>query len=88
MKNQSRVRAVAATGIFVLGFLCGSVAQRPAQAQWKELGGEVVKQAGQQGGALGSATQLGSAIVDMEGHVSALQKNLDTLKKIKAALGG
>jgi len=37
---------------------------------------------------LGSVTKLGTAIVDMEKHVDGLQKNLDTLKQIKSALGG
>ena len=37
---------------------------------------------------LGSVGQLGAAIVDMQQHVNELQKNLDTLKKVKSALGG
>ena len=36
----------------------------------------------------GSAAQFGSTLVDMEQHVNGLQKNLDALKKVKAALGG
>ena len=39
------------------------------------------------GGAVGSVVELGSAIIDMQQHVDGLQKNLDTLKKIKSALG-
>jgi hypothetical protein len=40
------------------------------------------------GGALGSAKELGSSIVEMQQHVDGLQKNLATLKKVEAALGG
>ena len=40
------------------------------------------------GGSLGAAGQLGSSITEMEQHVSGLQKNLDTLKKIQSALMG
>ena len=39
-------------------------------------------------GALGSAKELGSSIVEMQQHVDGLQKNLATLKKVEAALGG
>ena len=37
---------------------------------------------------LAAAGQLGSSITDMEQHVTGLQKNLDTLKKIQSALTG
>jgi hypothetical protein len=42
----------------------------------------------QLGGALGSAQELGASIVEMQQHVDGLQKNLATLKKVQAALGG
>ena len=71
-------------GVFGLGYFCGTIGQRQADAQ---LGG-VLEQAGKMGGPVGAAGQLGSSIVEMEGHVSGLQKNLDTLKKIQSALGG
>jgi hypothetical protein len=81
-----------AAGIFTAGFLCGSFGEHPAgaqmDAQMKELGGAVMKEAGGQGGALGAAGELGTSILEMQDHVTALQKNLDTLKKIKSALGG
>jgi hypothetical protein len=64
-------------GMFVLGFISGSVSQRPAQAQVPGLGGT-----------LGSVTELGSSIVEMQQHVDGLQKNLTTLKKVQGALGG
>jgi len=74
--------------VFGAGFLCGSVTQRSADAQLKELGEAAMKKAGESGGALGSATQLGTAVVDMQQHVDGLQKNIEVLKKIKASLGG
>jgi hypothetical protein len=64
-------------GMFLLGFVMGSMNQRPAQAQIPNLGG-----------ALGSAQELGTSIVEMQQHVDGLQKNLATLKKVQAALGG
>jgi len=74
--------------IFAVGFLCGSMSQRPAHAQLGELGKEAIEKAGESGGALGSAVQLGKAIIEMQQHVDGLQKNLDTLKKVKSSLGG
>ena len=81
-------RVGAAVAIFTAGYLCGTVAQRPADAQVKDLGGAVMKQAGESGGALGSAAKLGTAIGDMQSQVDGLQKNLETLKGIKSSLGG
>jgi hypothetical protein len=75
-------------GLFAAGFLCGSVTQRRADAQLGELGKEAMEKAGQPGGALGSAVQLGTAIVEMQQHVDGLQKNIDVVKKVKASLGG
>jgi hypothetical protein len=71
--------------VFTAGYLCGSLTeQRSANAQM----GELMKRATEGGGILGSAAQLGTTISDMEKNVSGLQKNLDTLRKVKAALGG
>ena len=66
-------------GMFALGFVSGAMSQRPVQAQVRLPG---------VGGALGSVTELGSSIVEMQQHVNGLQKNLDTLKKVQSALGG
>jgi hypothetical protein len=74
--------------VFGAGYVCGSLGSRPAEAQVKELGGAVMKQAGESGGALGSAAKLGTAITDMQEQVNGLQKNLEVLKTIKSALGG
>jgi hypothetical protein len=67
-------------GMFMLGYVSGSVSQRSAQAQVPGIPGA--------GGALGSVTELGSSIVEMQQHVDGLQKNLTTLKKVQSALGG
>ena len=80
-----RILGIAAIlGVFGLGYFCGAIGQRQADAQ---LGG-VLEQAGKLGGPVGAASQLGSSIVEMQEHVSGLQKNLDSLKKIQSALGG
>lgn len=71
-------------GVFALGYFCGSVNQRQADAQ---IGG-LLEQAGKGGGALGSVTQLGSSIVEMQDHVNGLQKNLESLRKVQSALTG
>ena len=78
------LRILALAGIFGAGYLCGSLGQRSAEAQL----GDVMKKAGEQGGALGSIGQLGSSIVEMQQHVDGLNKDLETLRKIKSALGG
>ncbi|HXJ81774.1 MAG TPA: hypothetical protein VMS64_24215 [Candidatus Methylomirabilis sp.] len=72
-------------GIFGLGFLCGSITQHRADAQG--VGG-LLEQAGKMGGSMGTVGQLGSSIVEMQQHVTGLQKNLDTLKGIESALTG
>ena len=71
-------------GIFGLGYLCGSLNQHRADAQG--IGG-ILEQAGKSG-ALGSVGQLGSSIVEMQEHVTGLQKNLDTLKGLQSSLMG
>ena len=76
------------TGIFGFGFLCGSVTQQNANAQLGQLGEEAMKRASESGGALGSAAKLGTTISEIQNHVNGLQKNIDTLKSVKAALGG
>jgi hypothetical protein len=70
--------------VFAIGYLFGTIHQRQADAQ---IGG-LLEQAGKGGGALGSVTQLGSSIVEMQDHVNGLQKNLETLRKVQSALGG
>ena len=76
------------TAIFSAGYLCGSMPQHNANAQFEGLGGEMLKKAAGSGGTLGSIAQLGTTITDMEKNVSGLQQNIDTLKKVKTALGG
>ncbi len=71
--------------VFTLGYVCGSVSVRPAVAQLPSLPGGL---GGQAGGSLAAVGQLGSSITDMEQHVTALQQNLDILKKVQSVLGG
>ena len=83
-KLQRALMIVLMLGVFALGYFCGTVGQRQADAQ---LGG-LLEQAGKAGGPVGSIAQLGSSIVEMQDHVNGLQKNIDSLKKIQSALGG
>jgi hypothetical protein len=83
---SARIGFVAA--IFSVGFLSGAMIQQRANAQLGGMGEELLKKTESSGGALGSIAQLGTSITDMEQHLNALQQNLETLKKIRAALGG
>jgi hypothetical protein len=78
------LRIAAVEGIFSAGYLCGTLGQRTASAGMDDL----MKKTGEQGGAVGSIGQLGSSIVEMQQHVDGLNKDLETLRKIKSALGG
>jgi hypothetical protein len=81
-------RAVAAAmllGAYALGYASGTVSQQRADAQGL---GDLLQQAGKAGGPLAAAAELGSSIVEMQDHVTGLQKNLDTLRKIQSALTG
>jgi hypothetical protein len=86
MVRVARLSLLAVT--FAAGFLVGSVNRQPADAQLGDLGKAAMEKAGESGGALGAAAQLGSAIVEMQQHVDGLQKNIDVLKKVKSGLGG
>ena len=81
-----RIGLVAA--VFSAGYLCGSLPHHSANADMGDFGGEMLKKATDSGGTLGSVAQLGTAITDMEKHVNGLQQNIDTLKKVRSALGG
>ena len=72
---------------FAAGFLCGSLNQQSADAQVQDLGGAAMKQA-LGSGALGSVGEMGTSLMEMQDHVSGLQKNIDALKKVQSALGG
>ncbi len=84
---QYSVRVGVITVIFGAGFLCGSMTQHNANAGLEELGGQLMKDAAESGGSLGTAAQLGTTITDMEKNISGLQKNLETIKKVKSLLG-
>jgi hypothetical protein len=71
-------------GVFGLGYVCGSMTQHQAEAQ---MGG-MLEKAGKMGGPVGSVAQFGSSITEMQDHISGLQKNLDTFKKVQTSLTG
>ena len=73
--------------VFAGGYVLGTLDAQPAEAQVKDLGKDLMNQATGAGGSLGTAAQLGTTIADMQTHVNELQKNLETLNKVKA-LGG
>lgn len=70
--------------VFGAGYVCGSMTQRQAEAQ---MGG-LLEKAGKAGGPVGSVAQFGSSISEMQDHISGLQKNLDTFKKVQSSLTG
>ncbi|MGN6718904.1 MAG: hypothetical protein ACTHLX_16100 [Candidatus Binatia bacterium] len=69
--------------VFGLGYVCGTMTQRQAEAQ---IGG-LLDKSGKAGGPVGSVAQFGSSLVEMQDHITGLQKNLDTFKQVQAALG-
>jgi hypothetical protein len=87
-KNGRILRVAMLISIFGVGFLCGSLSQQRAYAQLKELGDAAMKQAAGSEGALGSVAEMGTSIMEMQEHVTGLQKNLDTFKKVQSTLGG
>ena len=70
--------------VFGLGYVCGSMTQRQAEAQ---IGG-LLDKASKAGGPVGSVAQFGTSLVEMQDHITGLQKNLDTFKKVQASLTG
>ena len=74
--------------MFSGGYVLGTLDVQPASAQVKDLGKGLMDKASESGGTLGTAAQLGTTISDMQTNVTALQKNLEVLNKIKTALGG
>ena len=85
-KLMTRALLVAmSAGVFGLGYVCGSVNQQRADAQ--NVGG-ILEKAKAAGGNLGAVGEMGTSIVEMQQHVSGLQKNLDALKGIQSALTG
>lgn len=70
------LRTAVLVAVFGLGYVFGTI-QQPAEAQFGGLGG-----------ALSTAKELGSSIVEMQEHVNGLQKNIDTLKKVQSSLTG
>jgi hypothetical protein len=86
--KQAGARVALVVGVFAIGFVCGSVSERRADADMKGVMGEAADVAGQQGGALGAAAKLGTSIGDIQTHLDALNKDVETLRQIKSMLGG
>jgi hypothetical protein len=84
IKSSKIVMTAVIVAVFGLGYVCGSMTQRQAEAQ---IGG-LLDKAGKAGGPLGSVAEFGSSIVEMQDHINGLQKNLDTFKKVQASLTG
>ncbi len=86
------VRRVMRVGTLVLvfgaGYLVATATQPVAEAQMGELGKMALDKAAAGGGALGSVAELGTTITGLQENVTELQGHIDTLNKIKAALGG
>jgi hypothetical protein len=82
------IRIAAIAAVFGAGYLLGTVTQPTAEAQMGELGKKAMESAAGQGGALGTAAQLGTTITGLQENVNELQGHIDTLNKIKAALPG
>ncbi len=83
-KLSRAITIAAVVGVFGLGYICGSMTQRQAEAQ---IGG-LLDKAGKAGGPVGSVAQFGTSLVEMQDHISGLQKNLDTFKQVQATLTG
>jgi hypothetical protein len=50
--------------------------------------GGMLERAQKMGGPVGSVAEFGSSIVEMQDHITGLQKNLDTFKKVQSSLTG
>jgi hypothetical protein len=84
IKSSRGLMTAMIVGVFGLGYVCGSMTQQQAEAQI----GELLEKAGKAGGPVGSVAQFGSSLVEMQDHITGLQKNLDTFKKVQASLTG
>jgi hypothetical protein len=82
------VRTSGIGAVFAAGYLCGAMLQpAPAEAQLGDLMKQASDATGGEG-ALGTAMKLGTSITEMQQNVDGLQKNIEVLKQVKAALGG
>jgi hypothetical protein len=82
------LRVALMAGVFGAGYLWGAFGAPRAEAQVAEAMKKGEKKADPQNGASGLVGQLASSINDMQQRVDGMQKDLETLKSIKAALGG
>jgi hypothetical protein len=82
------IRIAAFVTVFGAGYLLGTLGQPPAEAQMDDLREKAMERAGEAGGPLGTAAQLGTTISGLQENVTELQGHIDTLNKIKSALPG
>jgi len=82
------VRIGVVFAVFSSGWFFGAVSQRNAAAQLGDVGKTFMEKAAGQSGTLGAAAKLGTSISEIQTHLDALQKDVDTLKSVKAMLGG
>jgi hypothetical protein len=87
MKRRT-FRVVAFALVFGTGYLVGTITHPSADAQMDQLEKKAMEKAAGAGGPLGAAAQLGQTITGLQKNVTELQSHIDTLNKIKSALGG
>jgi len=85
-RRSFRIAAFAV--VFGTGYLLGTITHPSADAQMEQLEKKAMEHAAGAGGPLGAAAQLGETITGLQKNVSELQSHIDTLNKIKSALGG
>ena len=73
---------------FSAGFLIIPMTKQSTNVQLEGMGEEMLKNRVHSVSAVGSVVQPGAAVIDMEKHVSGLQRNLDTSKNVQTATGG
>jgi len=86
--TRRTLRIAAFAAVFGAGYLAGTVTHPTAEAQMQQLEKKAMEQATGAGGPLGAAAQLGETITGLQKNVTELQSHIDTLNKIKSALGG
>ncbi len=86
------LRVALLAAVFGAGYVCGSFGAPGAEAQVSDAMRKPEQKKGADpqngGGGSGLVGQLGSTINDMQQRVDGIQKDLETLRTVKGALGG
>ena len=84
------LRVALLAAVFGAGWVCGSFGAPGAEAQVSDVmkKPEPKKAAEPQNSGNGLVGQLGATINEMQQRVDGLQKNIETLRTVKGALGG